>query len=370
MAALAFKALHLGADKIPDKVFESIPGGFFTPSEKKKRKSARDSRHRSEQRYNDRDRRRSRRNRISPTNYSDYSGYDDTEYERDYRDKQRRRAKSLGRSVSPCHRNLSRKRAMNRGRDRDLDGEMDRAERGAEFAPSPSSYYRPYNPADYAPAAAGDEHYDRRASSIRPEYNAYPAQPVAGRPGTAQSSSAARYTPAAGYAPSPVNTSVPPANPGYAPYNPADYASPSQSPRRAPGNSYPSPPPFYRQASHSQPSLAQYPPPDNQLTYLEPPSRHGSTSSSRHHRHGDRKHHRTRSAGHHGRSRSRVTDQLRDRFDNLNLDSQDKKLAASTAGALAGGFAANALGHGTLSTVVGVAISGLGGRELEKRHEK
>ena len=54
----------------------------------------------------------------------------------------------------------------------------------------------------------------------------------------------------------------------------------------------------------------------------------------------------------------------------MNLDTREKKLAASAAGALAGGFAGNTVGHGRLSALVGAAIGGIGARELEKRNEK
>ncbi|KAF2712743.1 hypothetical protein K504DRAFT_531795, partial [Pleomassaria siparia CBS 279.74] len=326
MAALALKAIGYGAEKIPDRLFEKIPGGFFRPRENKKsRKGRAQDRHRSEERHSSRGRRRSHRDRTLPTDYSDHSAYDDTDHEKKYRKKkQHRRARSLGSSYS---------RSPSRGRRReptgDLDGEMGRAERGPEFSPPPPSEYRPYDPRDYAPpgAATGssptntyrDSYGLRGSSSARTEYG-YPPQP----PPLAQtpvSSSAERYTPAGAYAPSPTATA-------YAPYNPADYASPSSSHRTSTGY-HPFPPPFYRHQSRSQPSLPQHSYPDNQhqTAYLGSPSRQGSTSSSHHHRHDDGKKHRTRSAGHHGRSRSRVTDQLRDRFD--NLDVKDKSLAAS-----------------------------------------
>jgi hypothetical protein len=444
MSVLAFKALSYGADKIPDQFFEKIPGGFFTPEEKKKSKNSK-TRAKSEQRT---DRHRSQRERTPPTDYSDYSGYDDTDYEKEYREKQRRkrRTQSLGRSPN---RDSSRSRGRYRERSSNLDGEyeMDRAERGPEFPPPPSEF-KPYNPADYAPPAEGQEYYDRRESPAAnaygypPQVNTFsrlrsqttgsvplftpvapmpqaltsrsptglsnyslpssspsvdapkclsplqityspspepplatllhwsttnPFQPSGHRPSTAQT----RYTPQPGYSPSPVP------NQGY-PYNPADYASPppasyASGSYRAPGNAYPSPPPFYRQQSRSQPSLAQYPYPDNQVgPYLEDqPGRHESTSSSRHRHHhhdGDGKHRRAKSASHRGRSVSRVADKVRDRFE--DFDVKDKNLAASVGGALAGGIAGRALGHGTLSTLVGAAIGGFGGRELEKKREK
>ena len=113
--------------------------------------------------------------------------------------------------------------------------------------------------------------------------------------------------------------------------------------------------------------MAQYP--DHQVASYEPPPRHDSTASSRHHRrHDDDRRHRARSADHRRRSQSRVTDKFRERFDNFDL--KDKNLAASVGGALAGGMAGRAVGHGTLSTLAGAAIGAFGGRELEKRHEK
>ncbi|KAF2258716.1 hypothetical protein CC78DRAFT_586745 [Lojkania enalia] len=427
MALLGLKAIDYAAEKIPDKLFEKIPGGFFTPSDKKKKSHKnREARYQSEHRQSDRDRRRSIRDRTPPTDYSDYSDYDDTDYETEYSRQRRRRAKSLGRRVS---RDTSFSRGRDRHRSRDVEGEMDRTERGPEFPPPPGGDWRPYNPADYPPptAATGSDYYDRRTSSARPDYGYPPqvntnfrprsatvpsapmpssagffsplmarrtptnlpinafrsdplalssrgsplqtafspsyepplasllqhsgtnspqpqSQPMNPRPSTGGSTSAARYTPAAGYAPSPGSTPLPPQDQGYAPYNPADYASPGQTPYRAPGNAYPSPPPFYRQQSRSQPSLA--PNSDNQLTYYNPPPHLDNTSSSRRHRNGDDKRHRARSASHR-RSGSRVTDQLRGRYD--NLDSREKDLAASAAGA---------------------AIGGIGGRELERRHEK
>lgn len=444
MSVLAFKALSYGADKIPDEFFEKIPGGFFTPAEKKNSKHS-NSRAKSEQRAH---RRRAQRDRTPPTDYSDYSGYDDTDYEKEYREKQRRkrRTQSLGHSPNR-DRSLSRGRYRERNRDLDGENEMDRAERGPEFPPPPSEY-KPYNPADYAPSAGGQEYYDRRSSSnanaygYSPQVNSFsrlrspttssvspftsmtpfspasagrsptglgnhpllpnfptvgalncysplqiayspspepplatllsrsttnPFQPSGHRPSTAQ----AKYTPQPGYSPSPV-----PGQTYNAPYNPADFASPppgsyASGSYRAPGNAYPSPPPFYRQQSRSQPSLAQYPYPDNQVgTYVEdqPDRRDSNLSPHHHHHHGDGKHRRAKSASHRGRSVSRVTDKVRDRFD--NFDVKDKNLAASVGGALAGGMAGRALGHGTLSTLVGAAIGGFGGRELEKKREK
>ncbi|KAF2017257.1 hypothetical protein BU24DRAFT_146945 [Aaosphaeria arxii CBS 175.79] len=460
MAALAFKAIDYGADRIPDRFFESIPGGFFTPEEKKKNKkkskSNRDTRNKSEQRQSDSDRRRSRRDHTPTTDYSDYSGYDDTDYEREYRDKQRRRrAKSLGadtREDTGSSRGRHTQRPSEFGSTGNIYADMDHSQGVPQFPPPPTSEYRPYNPAEYAPQPAapaappmGNEYPPRAEYGYSPQVNTtfrsrsatiatanpftrahtLPARvmnrsataPLAhlfpiqsptwgalahrGSPlatsfspslepptaallrtsstnspqpqgqqntSTAQSSFAARYTPGPGYSPSPVNAPIPPTNP-YPTYNPAEYAAAPPAGYRAPGNTYPSPPPFYRQESRSQPSIAPYH--DNQLsTYHDPPSREDDVSSSRRHshKHSDGHRHRAKSVGHHGRSRSRVTEKFRDRFD--GLDERERGLAASVGGALAGGLAGNAVGKGTLSTLVGAAIGGLGGRQLEKRHEK
>jgi hypothetical protein len=179
MSVLAFKAIGYGAEQIPDKFFEKIPGGFFTPAEKKKIKDDRDKkdreRHRSEQRPS---RRSSQRDR-SPADDSQYSADndsdDDTERERDHRKKDRsRRPKRAGRSAS---RSLSRGRHDRRSSD--LDGQysdsrdMAHPEQGSPyFPPPPGSDYRPYNPQDYA---AGQSQGDHRPSSPGQPYG-YPPQ--------------------------------------------------------------------------------------------------------------------------------------------------------------------------------------------------
>lgn len=452
MSVLALKALSYGAEKLPDRMFEAIPGGFFTPEEKRHAKSktnrrpALDLRGQSEQR-GDRRSRRSQRERSPPSGYSDVSGYDSSsDYERDQRrQRRRRRAQSLGRSLS---RSPSRSRGRDRQRGPDVYNEQrpmdrDRSESGRGYPPA-SAEYKPYNPQDYSggyndpyqhrPSAAQDPGYPPQVNTAfrsrsatvptgRPSatplqmlrsklmgnppsnWSSTPPLPTsptstmdALRSGTPLhavfspsyepplaallyrsatnayqpvSATAARYTPAAGYAPSPVNTGAtapPPPSTGYAPYNPAEYAAPSPL-YHAPGNTYPSPPPFYRQSSRSQPSLAEYPYPDGQravAAYDTPPDRQ-STSSRRRRRDDDRRH-RARSAGHRDRSRSRVTDKFRDRFE--GMDPNDKNLAASVGGALAGGLAGRAVGHGTLSTLIGAGIGAFSARGLEKRHDK
>ncbi|KAF2830241.1 hypothetical protein CC86DRAFT_182450 [Ophiobolus disseminans] len=178
MSVLALKAIDYGAEQIPDKFFEKIPGGFFTPAEKKKIKKDRDAkkdkkRHSSEQRSS---KRSSRRDRSAHSDYSD-SASDDSDYEHD-RDRRRsdrsRRAKSAGR---PSSRSLSRGRDDRRSEH--FDGEssdnrdMAQAEQGGPyFPPPPSSEYRPYNPQDYA---SGQPQGDYRPSSAGQPYG-YPPQ--------------------------------------------------------------------------------------------------------------------------------------------------------------------------------------------------
>lgn len=383
MASLALKAIAYGAERIPDRVFEAIPGGYFTPQEKKDIKKQRKKR--ADKHRDSSSGRRSHRPHTPPDKFSDYSPSEDSDAYDDRGQRRRSRRHSLSGSLS---RSGDKRQSKQEQKEREWE-EIERVERGepeTSYPPLPTSESyappRPYNPADYAPAGAAagaavaNEYYDRQAPPAGHEYQ-YPAQPYAPsptvRPTTANSATAARYTPA-GYSP-PNSATYTPVNTGYAPYNPADYASPSQTggPYAAPRSTYVSPPPFYRQPSHSQPSLNQYAyPPNNQLAYQGSPSRYDSTRSSHRHKHygdGHSLRHRTRSVGG-GRSRSRMSDQVRDRLDRLNLDETDKKLAAGAVGALAGGLAGNQVGHGTLSTLVGAAIGGLGGSALEKKHEK
>lgn len=181
MSVLAFKALGYGAEQIPDKFFEKIPGGFFTPQENKDiekgRKERKDGykdkeRHKSEERS---DKRRSRRDSPSKSDTSDHSAGDDTDYEqeRERRKQERRRAKGAGRSSS-----RSQSRSRDNRRSRDLDGEssetrnMAQAEQGAPyFPPPPTAEYQPYNPQEYTSRPAQD---GRTSSPVMPSYGYSP----------------------------------------------------------------------------------------------------------------------------------------------------------------------------------------------------
>jgi hypothetical protein len=395
MAALALKAISYGAEQIPDKFFEKIPGGFFTPAEqreiakgRKDRKGREDrERHRSEGRSS---KRSSRRERSPATDHSDYVDDTDYERERERRKRERRRAKSAGRTSS---------RSLSRGRrnrhSSELDGQHsdphDMAQPGQGqpyFPPPPTSEYRPYDPREYAPSPVPDHRpsatpaygyspqvnrlpsFRRATLATMPEHptpvnscppmlrsrtasNAsspfrspfppafletlsrgspvsaafapsfepplaallhrpltntpklaaaqpYPATPSYGQREAPRTSSAtrSRYTPGPGYAPSPVvdlAAPIPPppvgSNSPLNPYHPSDYSASN-------AGYQPSPPPFARQRSNSQPSFAPppsaaystYTPPSAGQTQMAPykeplPSRRDSTKPRREHRH-------------------------------------------------------------------------------------
>ncbi|KAF2749024.1 hypothetical protein M011DRAFT_322198 [Sporormia fimetaria CBS 119925] len=467
MSLLAFKAIDYGADRIPDKFWEKIPGGFFATADdknkKNKQKKQKDgkNRTRSEDRDKQRGRRRSHRATSPPTDYSDYSAYDDTDYESDrnrQRQQRRRRTRSLGRSPSNG-RPFSRGREREQNRSLDGSGEYEAMDRGPQYPPPPAGDYRPYNPADYAQPGPGNDSYHRRANSAIPDYGYQPQVNTLSRSRSYTAASAPPSTPvnlrrraltarpASGlsiplfprdspnlqalicrspfetcYSPSydppmatvlsrtqtphiltPTNSPQPstaqsrytpnnysPTHNEYSSYAPHEYQppnpeayNPSPAPYHAPGNTYPSPPPLYRHQSRSQPSLPQYPHPS---TALIARPEDADDSSQRHHRHGEGQRHRARSADPNKksplRSRSRMADELRHRFDGLGFDKKDLKdrnLAASVGGALAGGLAGRKIasrgGHGSsgkemLSTIAGAAIGALSGRELERVYER
>jgi len=386
MAALALKAISYGAEQIPDKFFEKIPGGYFTPAEqreieKKRRNKGRSDkgRHRSEEPSK---RRSSRRERSPPTEYSDYYT-DDSEYEREkeQRKRERRRAKSAAKASS---------RSLSRGRhsrhDSDLDEQYsdtrDMAQSGQGqpyFPPPPTSEYRPYNPQEYAPSPVQDHR-----PSATPAYG-YSPQPAAPQPyGATQdyghyegSRAAARYTPDAGYTPSSaVDAPIPPppvgSNSPMNPYHHTDFP--------ANGTDYqPSPPPFNRQRSNSQPPFAPmsnpayptYPTASREqvVPYAESSPRRDSTRHRRDNRHRarsvDSHSHNSRSSKDRRRGDDSRMTKMRDRFDSMDL--REKGLAASLGGALAGGFAGRSLGKSRLTTLAGAAAGALGARQVAAR---
>lgn len=466
MAALAFKALSYGAEQIPDKFFEKIPGGFFTPQEqkeiereRKQRKKDGRTRHRSEDQYS---KRSSRRAPSPATQYSAASDDSDYERERERRKRERRRAKSTGRTSS---------RSPSRGRHRrhssDLDGQhSDSRETMAQheprqpyFPPPPTSEYKPYNPQEYNPGPApGHQHRSsaapsygyapqvNRLSSFRratlaamPEHSTpvnsspplltswtmstpsspslfpprlldtisraspVPAsftpsyepplaallrRPLTNTPKAAPSPPSAvnvdygqydaprghsRYTPSPVYnaaaPPSGADGSIPPPPVGSnSPLNPYHYTDFPAS-----GAGYqPSPPPFSRRRSNSQPSgpystYAAPPAREEMMQYAPPPVDAYRGHRQRHQnraRSADSHSHRSRSGKDHGRDDSRMA-KVRGRFDSMDL--REKGLAASVGGALAGGFAGRSLGKSRLTTLAGAAAGAWGARQLATR---
>jgi hypothetical protein len=464
MAALAFKAISYGAEQIPDRFFEKLPGGYFAPPEqkdgKKKNKNRQGrERHRSEDRSS---KRNLRQERSPPTEYSDYTDDTDYERERERRKKERRRAKSTGTAAS---------RSLSRGRhgrhSSDLDGqhsdsrEMAQPQQGQPyFPPPPTSEYKPYNPQEYAPSPAQDRRpsatpaygyspqvnnfsFRRATLATMPEHptpvNSCPPmlrsrttsttsspfsfqphllrtisrgspvsaafvpsyepplaallhRPVTNSPkppaaeprgasldyGQYEAPRSSRYTPGPGYAPSPaVDAPIPPPPVGSnSPMNPYHH---TEFPASGAGYQ-PSPPPFTRQRSTSQPTFtpvpsAAYPtyiPPSAEqpmIAYDEPrSSRRESTKPRREHRHRarsvDSHSHQSRSSKDSRRDDSRMT-KMRDRFDGMDL--REKSLAASVGGALAGGFAGRSLGKSRLTTLAGAAAGALGARQIATR---
>jgi len=468
MAALALKAISYGAEQIPDKFFEKIPGGYFTPAEqreieKKRRNKGRSDkgRHRSEEPSK---RRSSRRERSPPTEYSDYYT-EDSEYEREkeQRKRERRRAKSAAKASS---------RSLSRGRhsrhDSDLDEQYsdtrDMAQSGQGqpyFPPPPTSEYRPYNPQEYAPSPVQDHRpsatpaygyspqvnnfssFRRVTLATMPEHPtlAHSCPPMVGgrskssstspfsfqphlretlsrgspvhtafipsyepplaallqrpvtnvpKPAAPQpygatqdyghyegSRAAARYTPDAGYTPSSaVDAPIPPppvgSNSPMNPYHHTDFP--------ANGTDYqPSPPPFNRQRSNSQPPFAPmsnpayptYPTASREqvVPYAESSPRRDSTRHRRDNRHRarsvDSHSHNSRSSKDRRRGDDSRMTKMRDRFDSMDL--REKGLAASLGGALAGGFAGRSLGKSRLTTLAGAAAGALGARQVAAR---
>jgi len=388
MAALAFKAISYGAEQIPDSFFHKLPGGYFAPphsKEGKKRgkhlnRNERDARqrHRSEDRSS---KRSSRQERSPPTEYSDYTDDTDYERERERRKRERRRAKSTGTTAS---------RSLSRGRhgrhSSDLDGQhsdsrdMASPQQGQPyFPPPPTSEYKPYNPQEYAPSPVQD-----RRPSVTPAYG-YSPQPPPTEPrnvsldyGQYDAPRSSRYAPCPGYAPSPaVDAPIPPPPVGSnSPMNPYHH---TEFPASGAGYQ-PSPPPFNRQRSNSQPTFAPVPsavyptyvPPSaeqSMAAYTDTrSSRRESTKPRREHRHRarsvDSQSHQSRSSKDSRRDDSRMT-KMRDRFDGMDL--REKSLAASVGGALAGGLAGRSLGKSRLTTLAGAAAGALGARQMATR---
>ncbi|KAH7562099.1 hypothetical protein BM1_03203 [Bipolaris maydis] len=188
-----------------------------------------------------------------------------------------------------------------------------------------------------------------------------------------------RYTPNGAYngAPPPPmsDASIPPppvgSNSPLNPYHHTDFSG-----------YQPSPPPFSRQRSNSQPgygptgnppypAYAPHAAREEVVQYAPPP-----VDPYRSHRHRGEHGHRNRarsadshsrrshSSKDHGREDSRMA-KVRGRFDSMDL--REKGLAASVGGALAGGIAGRTMGKSRLTTLAGAAAGALGARQLATR---
>lgn len=144
----------------------------------------------------------------------------------------------------------------------------------------------------------------------------------------------------------------------------------------------PSPPPFSRQRSNSQPGYSPTPEPpypnyaphvarEDVVQYAPPPvdpyrgHRHRGEHGHRNRaRSADSHSRRSHSSKDHGREDSRMA-KVRGRFDSMDL--REKGLAASVGGALAGGIAGRTMGKSRLTTLAGAAAGALGARQLATR---
>lgn len=186
MAALALKALHLGADKIPDKAFHSIPGGYFTPpneqQNQKSLKKKQDRRmHHSDSRSDSRgDRHRHRRKS------DDYSA---SESGGDSEDNSRREKPSR---PTRRHRRYTSSQKLERGYDSDgllrdqhqqsrgMPPPSESGTNGQFFPPPPAHAYedgQTYSQAANATPGA-DGAYDKPPPQFRPQGGAYSPQQV------------------------------------------------------------------------------------------------------------------------------------------------------------------------------------------------
>lgn len=52
------------------------------------------------------------------------------------------------------------------------------------------------------------------------------------------------------------------------------------------------------------------------------------------------------------------------------MDDRERKIAASLAGAIGGGFVGHEVGHGAFPTLLGAVLGGAGLRALEKKSDK
>ncbi|KAH7052403.1 hypothetical protein B0J12DRAFT_72546 [Macrophomina phaseolina] len=335
MASLALKAISYGAERIPDKFFEAIPGGYFKAQEEKDRKRRKKDKERAKRRTQSEGHGRRQRRSSSPEE-SDY--YTD-DYYTDESDRERRRR---NRRVSDAD------RGRERGRERDRDHkhrhyhhDLDQshyhpdrsrstgAPKGLHIPPPPvqpaaafppavvagenyahpqpynathNHHYatKPYNPADYAPGAmqtSTPDYPNGQPALVNPHAPLQPVPPVhapnggyygtqfppppPGSRSSRASSVDSRGLQAGPYIPHSNIQAAPSAPatvgvPGHSPYAPS-FPSAANTPP------YSNTPPQYRPQNSSpyQPNYSPgYPPQQPMLHGSQPVSRQGSIRSS------------------------------------------------------------------------------------------
>lgn len=406
-----------GADKIPNKVFESIPGGYFKEKEKKAKHENREWRkHRRE------DISRKTGRHESPHDSGEESDFVDSEDEEDYRrsrgedSKGHRRARSHGHRDDRRHkdrgppRHSDRRREEDRPRDYDQrherghhghDGSRDRSrERQDDRRRRPRSLSQSYEYGRGSPAQEPILGRVNPANAYRPAPQEWAAATGASAAAMGPPPSQRAYNPADYAGQSASESHDYPIPPQYAssdqPDNPyAAYSSPpsSVSPRTVPGGQPGAPMSPGMQMVERPPSVDYTPPdydpifpnrnmPANGQQYSPqgqysphgygyaagappatyPPQAYARpTSSGRSSRYDDPRRARPQANRRQSRSESRGGRDRRDRFGDKN----DKLYGAL--GALGGGVIGNELGHGAVSTAIGAALGGLGAHFFEKR---
>ncbi|KAF2669107.1 hypothetical protein BT63DRAFT_424818 [Microthyrium microscopicum] len=366
MATLGLKALHYGADSIPDSVFEKIPvvgPRYFREDDKddkrRDRKSKSDRDHKMKQRDSGRGRSSRDDKRYNSDSYSDNSDYDDRKARRSYR----------------------RSEGQNRRRDRDdrdYDsdiGPMDEPKQysGTPFFPPPPRGAASAHPLDqqdqqsrgipddgaYLPRPYNPDEYGAQNGTRDNYYSGHPQEQQPFTP-----------PPQGGPVPPPQNLSPLPrsdtsrhSSRGHSSvadkYRPLGY---DQQGRGSPNPNYPSAMTPYAYDNYRDPGYNTYQPPDERDDY---DSEDEEPRARRHSRSGSRKP---------SRSRSRFSERMKDTKVKATgeFEKHKKELGVSALGALAGGIIGNQFGgkkNRNVGTLIGVALGGIGGGLYEKKSE-
>lgn len=347
MAQLGFKALHHGAEKMPDQAFEKIPyvgPRYFKEKDRRNSGSSSDSDSSDEG-----DRRRKRRSHRRSAYRSDRRGDYDRGYESDHGPKAYR-----GTPYFPPPPLIA------------VDQPNQQRNNSSQpFVP------RPYNPNDFgARPGSRDDYYAGHPQEQAPYTPPPPSQqPPQNQPGVSRKSRLAsdqRLTtrqPASQAGTS--NSADPNRHSSIADrYRPANYDQRPSSPY-ARSQDRGSPAPGYPNAltiRHPSQDYNEYSPP------TQSPYDSDSEAERRHRKN------RSKSRGSH-RSRSRAgsaASKVRDGF-----EKHKKDIGAGALGALAGGIIGNAIGSKSRKNkgniagmVIGAALGGIGAAAFENRHEK